>query len=57
MAGAVDILYNTFVVNRYQERLWVGANVVRVSMKKVLYPAKPSKECCRFGTFDYGSRY
>jgi hypothetical protein len=48
----VDILYsNTFVVNRDQERVWVGASVVRVLVKKVLNPAKPSKECHRFGVF------
>jgi hypothetical protein len=36
--GAVDILYycNTFVVNGDQERVWVGASVVRVLVKKVL---------------------
>jgi hypothetical protein len=27
---AVDILYNTVVVNGYQERMWVGASMVRV---------------------------
>jgi hypothetical protein len=51
--GAVGILYNTFIVNGDQERVWVRPSVVRVSVEKVLYPAKPSKkkECCRFGTF------
>jgi hypothetical protein len=49
--GVVDILYNTFIVNGDQERVWVGASVVRVLVKEVLYPAKSSKECSRFGTF------
>jgi hypothetical protein len=49
--GAVDILYNTFVVNGDQERVWVGASVIRELAKKFLFPCKPSKERRRFGTF------
>jgi hypothetical protein len=39
--GAVDILYNTFVVNWDQERRWVGASMVVWVLleKEVLYPA------------------
>ena len=36
--GAVDILYNTFVVNGDQERVCVGASVIRKLTKKFLYP-------------------
>jgi hypothetical protein len=43
MNGAVDILYNTIIVNRDQERGWVGASVVGVLLEKFLHPAtKPS---------------
>jgi hypothetical protein len=31
---AVDILYNTFVVIGDQERMWVGASMVPVLLKK-----------------------
>ena len=41
--GAVDILYNTVVVNGNLERRWVGICVIRVVAKKFLYPCKPRK--------------
>jgi hypothetical protein len=43
--GEVDILYNsTFIVNGDQQRVLVGASVIREAAKKFLYPCKPSKE-------------
>jgi hypothetical protein len=41
--GAVDIIYNTFIVNGDLERGWVCISVIREFAKKVLYPCKPSK--------------
>jgi hypothetical protein len=40
---AVDIFYNTFIVDGDLEREWVCINVIREFAKKVLYPCKPSK--------------
>jgi hypothetical protein len=53
IADAVDILYNTFVVNGDQERVWAlgVSGVIRELAKKFLYPCKPSKERHRFGMF------
>jgi hypothetical protein len=42
--GAVDIVYNTVVVDGDQERGWVCISVIREFAKtKFLYPCKPSK--------------
>jgi hypothetical protein len=42
--GAVDIFYNTVVVNRdTKERVWVCISVTREFAKKLLYQCKPSK--------------
>jgi hypothetical protein len=50
--GAVDIFYNTFIVDGDLEQGWVCilSAVIREFAKKVLYPCKPSKRCC-FGMF------
>jgi hypothetical protein len=57
--GAVGILYNTVIVNGDQERVWVGASVIRELAKKfLLYPGKPSMEsAAASGRFEYGSKY
>jgi hypothetical protein len=58
--GAVDILYNAVIVNRDQERGWVGASVVWVLLEKVLNPASPPaarSAAASLGCFEYGSRY
>jgi hypothetical protein len=42
--GAVDIFYNTVIVDRDLERRWIGISVIReFAAKKFLYPCKPSK--------------
>jgi hypothetical protein len=42
--GAVDIFYNTFVVDGDLERGWVCVNtMIREFAKKVLDPREPSK--------------
>jgi hypothetical protein len=41
--GAVDIFYNTVVVDADLERRWIGISVIREFAKKFLYPCKPSK--------------
>jgi hypothetical protein len=41
--GAVDIFYNTVIVNGDLERGCVGISVIREFAKKVLYPCQPSK--------------
>ena len=38
---SVDVLYNTFVVNRDLERRWIGVGVIRKFAKKLLNPCKP----------------
>jgi hypothetical protein len=35
--GAMDIFYNTVIVNRDLERGWVGISVIREFAKKVLF--------------------
>ena len=39
--GAVDILYNTVVVDGNLERGWIGISVIREISKEFLYPCKP----------------
>jgi hypothetical protein len=41
--GAVDIFYNTVVVDGDQERGWVCISVIREFAKKFLYACEPSK--------------
>jgi hypothetical protein len=55
--GVVDILYSSFAVNQDKERrVRLGASVVRALLvKEVLYPAMPSKECCRLLREDVSS--
>jgi hypothetical protein len=38
---AVDVFYNTVVVDGDLERRWVGVSVIRKSLKKFLYPCEP----------------
>jgi hypothetical protein len=40
---AVDIFYNTVVVNGDLERGWVVIRVIREFAQKVLYPCQPIK--------------
>jgi hypothetical protein len=40
---AVDIFYNTVIVDGDLERRWIGVSVIREFSKKFLYPCKPSK--------------
>jgi hypothetical protein len=50
----VDVLYNTFVVNRDRERRWIGVGVIREFSKKILNPCEPCKKSGGFRAFRIG---
>jgi hypothetical protein len=55
--GAVDVFYNTVVVDGDLEWRWIGVSMIRECAKKFLNPCKPARRAAASGRFEYGSKY